>query len=67
VTEAIEGYGFIAVFVCTATIQARKQTHGYHRGLHSYIEQLERLLTVIVLVLLGSAVARGAECVQAGS
>ncbi len=58
-TEAVEGYGFIAVFVCALTIRAGEQTHGYHGVLHSYIEQLERLLTVVVLVLLGGAVARG--------
>jgi NhaP-type Na+/H+ or K+/H+ antiporter len=58
-TEAVEGYGFIAVFVCAVTIRAGEQTHGYHGVLHSYIEQLERLLTVVVLVLLGGAVARG--------
>lgn len=58
-TEAVEGYGFVAVFVCAVTIRAAEQTHGYHGVLHSYIEQLERLLTVIVLVLLGGAVARG--------
>jgi len=58
-TEAVEGYGFIAVFVCAVTIRAAEQTHGYHGILHSYIEQLERLLTVVVLVLFGGAVARG--------
>ncbi|WP_262107499.1 sodium:proton antiporter [Arthrobacter sp. Marseille-P9274] len=57
--EAVEGYGFIAVFVCAVTIRAHEHTHGYHRILHSYIEQLERLLTVVLLVLLGGAVARG--------
>ncbi|MHA7239698.1 cation:proton antiporter [Arthrobacter sp. TMS1-12-1] len=59
VTEAVEGYGFIAVFVCAVTIRAGEQTNGYHGVLHSYIEQLERLLTIVVLVLLGGAVARG--------
>ncbi|MFC3298398.1 sodium:proton antiporter [Arthrobacter agilis] len=59
VTEAVEGYGFIAVFVCALTIRSGEQTHGYHGVLHSYIEQLERLLTIVVLVLLGGAVARG--------
>jgi NhaP-type Na+/H+ or K+/H+ antiporter len=59
VTEMIEGYGFIAVFVCAVTIRAAERTHGYHRVLHSYVEQLERLLTVVILVLLGGAIARG--------
>jgi NhaP-type Na+/H+ or K+/H+ antiporter len=59
VTEMIEGYGFIAVFVCAVTIRAAERTNGYHRVLHSYVEQLERLLTVVILVLLGGAIARG--------
>jgi NhaP-type Na+/H+ or K+/H+ antiporter len=58
-TEMIEGYGFIAVFICAVTIRAAEHTHGYHRVLHSYVEQLERLMTVIILVLLGGAIARG--------
>jgi len=59
VTEMVEGYGFIAVFVCAVTIRAAERSHGYHRVLHSYVEQLERLLTVVILVLLGGAIARG--------
>ncbi len=59
ITEMVEGYGFVAVFVCALTIRAGERVHGYHGVLHSYIEQLERLLTVVVLVLLGGAVARG--------
>ncbi|WP_457965321.1 cation:proton antiporter [Arthrobacter sp. D1-29] len=59
VTEMIEGYGFIAVFVCAVTIRAAEHTHGYHRVLHSYVEQLERLMTVVILILLGGAIARG--------
>lgn len=59
VTEMVEGYGFVAVFVCAVTIRAAEHTHGYHRILHTYVEQLERLLTVVILVLLGGAIARG--------
>ncbi|WP_346958507.1 cation:proton antiporter [uncultured Arthrobacter sp.] len=59
VTELIEGYGFVAVFVCAVTIRAAERTHGFHRVMHSYVEQLERLLTVVILVLLGGAIARG--------
>ncbi len=58
-TEILHGYGFLAVFVCACTIRAGERSHGYHRVLHSYVEQLERLLTVIILVLLGGAIARG--------
>jgi sodium/hydrogen antiporter len=57
--ELVEGYGFVAVFVCACAIRAAERTHGYHGVLHGFIEQVERLLTVGILVLLGGAVARG--------
>ncbi|MFQ1001005.1 cation:proton antiporter [Modestobacter sp. SSW1-42] len=60
VTELAEGYGFVAVFVCACTIRAAERAHGQHRTLHTYVEQVERLLTMVLLVLLGGAVARGA-------
>lgn len=55
----VEGYGFIAVFVCGATIRASERNHGYHSVLHTFVEQIERLLTVVVIVLLGGAAVRG--------
>ncbi len=58
-TELVHGYGFLAVFVCACTIRAGERTNGYHRVLHQYVEQIERLLTVLILVLLGGAIARG--------
>jgi NhaP-type Na+/H+ or K+/H+ antiporter len=57
--EMVEGYGFIAVFVCACTIRAAERAHGLHAVLHTFVEQIERLLTVAVLILLGGAVARG--------
>ena len=57
--ELVHGYGFVAVFVCACAIRAAERGHGYHRVLHSWVEQLERLLTVLILVLLGGALARG--------
>ncbi|MCA0143631.1 cation:proton antiporter [Blastococcus sp. LR1] len=59
VAELIEGYGFIAVFVCALTIRAAERTHDRHQVLHAQVEQLERLLTVVLLLLVGGAVARG--------
>jgi NhaP-type Na+/H+ or K+/H+ antiporter len=57
--ELAEGYGFVAVFVCACTIRQQEREHGYHGVLHKFVEQIERLLTVAVVVLLGGAVARG--------
>lgn len=59
VAELIEGYGFLAVFVCACTIRAGESANGYHKVLHSYVEQLERLFTIIILIFLGGAIARG--------
>lgn len=57
--EVVQGYGFLAVFVCAVTIRASNRDHEYHEVLHGYVEQLERLLTVVILLLLGGAIARG--------
>jgi NhaP-type Na+/H+ or K+/H+ antiporter len=59
VAELAEGYGFIAVFVCACTVRRVEREHSYHSVLHTFVEQIERLLTVAVVVLLGGAVARG--------
>lgn len=59
VAELVEGYGFVAVFVCACTIRAGERSHGYHRVLHQYVEQTERLLTVLIIFLLGGAVVTG--------
>lgn len=57
--ELVEGYGFVAVFVCACTVRTAERAHGYHGILHKFVEQIERLLTVAVVVLLGGAAARG--------
>jgi NhaP-type Na+/H+ or K+/H+ antiporter len=59
VTELAHGYGFVAVFVAAVTIRSSERFHGYHQVLHHFIEQVERLLTVLVLLLVGAAVADG--------
>jgi NhaP-type Na+/H+ or K+/H+ antiporter len=59
VTELVQGYGFIAVFVAAVTIRSSERFHGYHQVLHHFVEQIERLLTVLVLLLLGAALADG--------
>jgi len=58
-TELVHGYGFVAVFVCACSVRAAERDHGYHGEMHGFIEQVERLLTAAVLVLLGGAMARG--------
>ena len=50
VTELAHGYGFIAVFVAGITISAAEERHEYRQELHSFTDQIERLLMVIVLI-----------------
>jgi len=58
-TELVQGYGFVAVFVAAVTIRSSERFHDYHRELHHFVEQVERLLTVLVLLALGMAAAEG--------
>jgi NhaP-type Na+/H+ or K+/H+ antiporter len=58
-TELVHGYGFVAVFVAAVCIRSSERFHGYHQVLHEFVEQIERLLTVLVLLLLGAALADG--------
>ena len=56
VTELIEGYGFIAVFVAGLTLRRSETNHDYHAKLHDFVEALERALTAVLLFALGAAI-----------
>ncbi|WP_263164871.1 cation:proton antiporter [Streptomyces sp. SCSIO ZS0520] len=58
-TELLHGYGFLAVFATAVTIRAAERPHGYHRVMHSFMDQIERLLTGALLFLVGGFVAQG--------
>jgi sodium/hydrogen antiporter len=57
--ELIGGYGFIAVFAAALAIRSVERGHGYHRQLHQLIEQLETILTLALLLMLGAAMSAG--------
>ncbi|GAA0300802.1 cation:proton antiporter [Kineococcus aurantiacus] len=59
VTELVHGYGFVAVFVAACTIRSAERAHGAHRVAHEFVEQVERMLTAWVLLLLGAALTDG--------
>lgn len=59
VTEVAGGYGFVAVFVCACVLRASERSHGHHQVMHDFAEQVERLLTVGLLLLLGGAIVNG--------
>jgi NhaP-type Na+/H+ or K+/H+ antiporter len=57
--EVVGGYGFLAVFVAARAIRSAERSHEYHQVLHDFAEQIERLLTVLLLLLFGGAVVGG--------
>lgn len=59
ITEMIHGYGFIAVFICAITLRHFEKDHHYHDKLHSFTDQIERLLVCLLLIIFGGALAMG--------
>jgi sodium/hydrogen antiporter len=57
--ELAHGYGFLAVFVTALTLRRAERGHSYHRVLHNFSAQIEQVLVVVLLVLLGGAVTSG--------
>lgn len=55
VTELVEGYGFIAVFVAGLTLRRSETDHDYHAKLHDFVETIERSLTAVLLFCFGAA------------
>ncbi len=59
ITEIAHGYGFLAVFVAAVTLRHRRRGDSYHAVMHDFTGQLEQLLSVALLILLGAAMATG--------
>jgi sodium/hydrogen antiporter len=59
VGEVVGGYGFLSVFVCAMTFRSAERTHDYHAAMHEVVERLERLFTLLVLLMLGIGLTRG--------
>ena len=54
-----QAYGFIAVFCTAVTVRNFSDDLDYHRTLADFGEQIERLASIVVLVLFGGLVAQG--------
>lgn len=57
--EIAQGYGFLAVAAAAIVGRQHERDHEYHRVLHTFSEQIERLLTLVLLLLFGVACAQG--------
>jgi NhaP-type Na+/H+ or K+/H+ antiporter len=60
VAEVAHGYGFLSVFVAALVFRDAERGHEYHEVLHEFDDALERIGSIILLLLLGGAVVRGA-------
>jgi NhaP-type Na+/H+ or K+/H+ antiporter len=58
-TELLHGYGFLAVFVSALAMRSAERRHEFHTHLHSFSDQVERLLLLILLVCFGASIAEG--------
>ena len=59
ITEIAQSYRFIAVFVAAVTVRNYEMDHEYHQKLHAFIDQIERILLAILLVLFGGSLVEG--------
>jgi len=58
--ELAHGYGFLSVFVAALVLRDAERDHDYHEVLHQFSDGLERLGSIVLLLLLGGALVRGA-------
>jgi NhaP-type Na+/H+ or K+/H+ antiporter len=57
--ELLHGYGFLAVFLAAVAYRWYRHDHEFHEHTAVFIEQIERLLLIFVIVLLGGMIANG--------
>ena len=57
--EIVGGYGFLAVFVGAVTARQRENASRYHKISHHFIDQIEKIVLVAVLLGFGGLLAGG--------
>ena len=57
--EAIEGYGFLSVFVGAVAAKQYDAGHSYHQMSHHFIDQIEEIVLVAMLIGFGGLLAGG--------
>ncbi|WP_417307683.1 cation:proton antiporter [Devosia sp.] len=58
-TEIVGGYGFLAVFIAALTLRSQERKQHYLGKMHDFVEELERLVMMVLLVCFGAAIAEG--------
>lgn len=57
--ELVHGYGFVAVFVASITLRNYELDNEFHKDMHSFSDQTERILVAIVLLIFGGSLVHG--------
>ena len=57
--ELVEGYGFLSVFVGAVAAKQYDATHKYHQLSHHFIDQIEEIILVAMLIGFGGLLASG--------
>jgi NhaP-type Na+/H+ or K+/H+ antiporter len=60
ITEILHGYGFLAVFVAAVTLRQSESSHEFYGVMHDFADTLERIASLLFLLLLGGAAVDGA-------
>ena len=55
----IGGYGFIAVFLGAVVARQRERRHEFHKRTHAFIDQIESVVLVVILIFFGGLLASG--------
>jgi NhaP-type Na+/H+ or K+/H+ antiporter len=59
-TELLHGYGFLAVFIASLTLNKSETFHEhYKQKLHSFVDQMERLILVFWVLIFGGGILNG--------
>lgn len=58
-SEMIQCYGFLGVFVTALTLRHSHRNHEFQRDMHDITEQIERLAMMVLLLLFGGALVSG--------
>ncbi|MDB5688494.1 MAG: sodium/hydrogen exchanger family protein [Sphingomonas bacterium] len=58
-TEMVDCYGFLAVFVTALTLRRSHRDHDFNHQMHDITEQVERIAMMILLLFFGGALVSG--------
>ncbi|WP_052223447.1 cation:proton antiporter [Novosphingobium malaysiense] len=59
ITELVGGFGFIAVFITALALRETAPSSPFHRSMSDFTDQIERIVAMVLLIVLGATVTNG--------